>query len=132
FLFDRIDIASLVAFRVFFGALMAFDTSRYVAFGWVQDQYLEAPMTFGFIGFLWVKVLPGPLMYALFGVMVGAAISMALGAFYRLSATLFFLGHTYVFLVGAEYYLNHAYLISVVAFVMIFVPAHRAVSIDAI
>lgn len=131
-LFRRIDIASLVVFRVLFGALMAYDMGRYVVFGWVHDHYLDPAMTFGFMGFHWVEVLPTPLMYAAFGVTVGAAVAIALGAFYRLSCFLFFLGHTYVFLVGAEFYLNHAYLISVVAFLMIFMPAHRAASFDAI
>jgi hypothetical protein len=127
-----VDIASLVVFRVMFGVLMAYDVGRYVVYGWVHHHYVDVPMTFKYIGFLWVDVLPGPLMYAAFGVMVGAALAISLGAFYRLSCFLFFLGHTYVFLVGAEFYLNHAYLISVVAFMMIFVPAHRAMSIDAI
>ncbi len=131
-LFRRVDIASLVAFRVLFGGLMAYDVARYVAVGWVEEQYLSPTTTFGFMGFFWVKVLPPALMYAVFGMMVGAGIAIALGAFYRLSCFLFFLGHTYVFLVASEYYLNHAYLISVVAFLMIFVPAHRAMSFDAI
>ena len=131
-LFTRIDIAGLVVFRVMFGILMAWDMGKFVTFGWVSQHYTDPPMTFGFIGFLWVKVLPPALMYAAFGITVGAAIGIALGAYYRLSCFLFFLGHTYVFLVGAEFYLNHAYLISVFAFLMIFIPAHRALSIDAI
>lgn len=131
-LFRRIDIASLVVFRAMFGALMAYDMGRYVVFGWVHHHYLDVTMTFGYMGFTWVEPLPAPLMYAAFGVMVGAGIAISLGAFYRLSCFLFFLGHTYVFLVGAEFYLNHAYLISVVSFVMIFLPAHRAMSLDAI
>jgi vitamin K-dependent gamma-carboxylase len=132
FLFRPIDIAGLVIFRVAFGAMMAFDTARYVAYGWVHDHYLEPGFTFKFYGFGWVGVLPAPLMYAVFGMMVGVSIAIAVGAYYRLSCFLFFLGHTYLFLVASEYYLNHAYLISLVAFLMIFVPAHRAASIDVL
>ena len=57
-----------------------------------------------------------------------AACVMA-GAWYRISATLFFIGFTYVFLLDQARYLNHFYLIS---FLMIFIPAHRSFSIDAL
>lgn len=57
---------------------------------------------------------------------------MLFGFWYRLSATLFFLGFTYVFLLEQARYLNHFYLISLISFLMIFVPAHRAFSIDAL
>ncbi len=131
-LFTPRDIASLVVYRVFFGLLMAHDALRYVLVGWVYSHYIEPPLTFQFVGFLWVKPLPAPLMYAVFGLMVGSGVALALGAYYRASATLYFLCHTYIFLVAAEYYLNHAYLISIIAFVMIFVPAHRAASVDVV
>jgi len=43
----------------------------------------------------------------------------------------FFLTFTYVFLLEQAHYLNHFYLISLIGFVMIFVPAHRSWSLDA-
>ena len=54
-----------------------------------------------------------------------------IGFCYRLSMTLFFLGFTYVFLLDQTQYLNHFYLISLISLIMIFVPAHHSVSIDA-
>lgn len=45
---------------------------------------------------------------------------------------LFFVGFTYVFLLGQAYYLNHFYLVSLISFLLIFVPAHRRFSIDAL
>jgi vitamin K-dependent gamma-carboxylase len=130
--FRPIDIASLAVFRIFFGVAMAYDTARYISYGWVYSHYLQPPLSMKFIGFQWVQVLPAPLMYAVFGVMVAAAISIAAGFYYRMSCFIFALGHTYVFLVAAEYYLNHGYLISVFSTLMIFVPAHRALSVDAL
>src|SRR5690606_11851563 len=47
------------------------------------------------------------------------------------SALLFFLGISYVFLLEQACYLNHVYLIALLAFLMIFVPAHRAGSVHA-
>ncbi len=60
-----------------------------------------------------------------------AAIGIALGAFYRWSATLFFLSFTYVELIDKTNYLNHYYFVSIIAFLLILVPANKAYSIDA-
>lgn len=129
-LFDPVDVAGLVVFRIAFGALMCWDACRYVLLGWVSTHYIQPELNLKFVGFHWVGTLPGPLMYAVFGVMVASSAAICIGAHYRLSCILFFLSHTYVFLVAAEYYLNHAYLISTVAFLLTFVPAHLALSID--
>jgi len=131
-LWSRRDIAALVVFRVLFGLLMAHDAFRYVWLGWVEDNYVSPQLSLGFVGFLWVQPLPAPALYGVFGLMIGCGITIAIGAYYRLSAMLFFLAHTYIFLIGAEFYLNHAYLISVVALLMVFVPAHRAGSVDVV
>ena len=44
---------------------------------------------------------------------------------------LFCLGFSYVFLLDQANYLNHWYLICLLSFLLIFVPAHRALSVDA-
>jgi len=131
-MFRPVDISGLVVFRVLFGLLMAWDTARYVTFGWVSAHYVKPPILLKYIGFQWVAPLPEPLMYGVFGMMIASGIAIALGWYYRLSCAIFCLGHTYAFLLAASYYLNHAYLISVWAALMIFVPAHRTASIDAL
>jgi vitamin K-dependent gamma-carboxylase len=130
-LFSECDIASLVVYRVLFGVLMAWDAVKYVRLDLVHTYFLEQPMTFKYVGFTWVEVLPAPLMYGVFGLMALAAVGIAIGAYYRACALLYFVCHTYLFLAGAEHYLNHAYLISIIALLMAIVPAHRAASIDA-
>jgi hypothetical protein len=84
-----------------------------------------------YLGFGWVHPVSAFFMHAVFGVMVAASVCIAIGWFYRTSCLLFFLGHSYVFLLAAGHYLNHAYLISVWALLMTFVPAQRALSVDA-
>ena len=59
------------------------------------------------------------------------AVLIIFGLFYRLAAALFFLGFTYVFLLEQARYLNHAYLVCLVSFLMAVLPAHRAGSLDA-
>lgn len=65
----------------------------------------------------------------LFGSML-LAIFITLGWYYRISCSLFFLAFTYLFLVEKANYLNHAYLFCWISFVMIFLPANRAASMD--
>src|SRR5690606_9919756 len=43
----------------------------------------------------------------------------------------FFVLFTYVELIDKTYYLNHYYFISIVGFLLIWLPANRAVSLDA-
>ncbi|MFK8105263.1 MAG: HTTM domain-containing protein, partial [Saprospiraceae bacterium] len=54
-----------------------------------------------------------------------------LGVLYRLASLVFFLSFTYLELIDATNYLNHYYLVCIFAFLLIFLPAHRAFSIDA-
>jgi hypothetical protein len=59
------------------------------------------------------------------------AIFISVGLWYRLSTILFFLGFTYLFLLDQTRYVNHFYFICLLSFLLIFIPAHRAFSIDS-
>ena len=59
------------------------------------------------------------------------SIFIAIGFWYRLSTILFFSLFTYVELIDITYYLNHYYFVSIVAFLLILVPANRYFSLDA-
>jgi vitamin K-dependent gamma-carboxylase len=129
--FVPVDIASLVVFRVLFGAALVVETIRYFAMGWIAEYYINPKLLFTYYGFAWVKPWAGLGMYIHFAVMGAAALGVMLGACYRISAVLLFTTFTYVFLLEQAHYLNHFYLISLLAFLMMFMPAHRACSIDA-
>lgn len=64
--------------------------------------------------------------------MAAVAVVAAVGLYYRLSATIFFFMIAYVFLLERTLYLNHFYLVCLIAFLLIFVPAHRDFSLDAL
>ena len=70
-------------------------------------------------------------MYLHFALLWLASLGVALGYRYRLSITAFFLLFTYVELIDKATYLNHYYFISLVSFIMIFLPLNRAISLDA-
>ena len=129
--FAPVDVASLAVFRVAFGAVMVWEVYRYFSKGWIARYYVDPGFYFTYYGFGWVKPWPGDGMYVHFGLLGLAAAGVTAGLFYRASAVLFFLGFTYVFLLDQSRYLNHFYLISLIAFLLVFLPVHRALSLDA-
>jgi hypothetical protein len=130
-LFQPIDIASLVYFRIAFSAVMMWEVWRYFDHGWIKRYWIEPPFNFTYYGFDWVKPLPGNGMYVLFLALGILAFLIAIGFKYRVSAVLFFLGFTYSFLLEQARYLNHFYLVCLISFLLIFFPANRALSVDA-
>ncbi|HUG89615.1 MAG TPA: HTTM domain-containing protein [Planctomycetaceae bacterium] len=131
-LFEPVDIGLLVFFRIAFGAIMLWEVYRYLSAGRLQQYYGTSEFHFTYLGFDWVKPWSGHGMdWHFLGLGLLAVMIMA-GAWYRLAMALFWAGFTYFFLIDQTYYLNHFYLISLVGFLMIWVPAHRAVSVDVL
>lgn len=129
--FREASIAPLVAFRIIFGALLLFSTLRFVAYGWVDQIYIQPIYHFTYYGFDWVHVLPGQWMYLPFILMAMAALGIIFGAWYRFSTTLYFVCFTYIELIDKSTYLNHYYFVSLVTFLLIFLPANADFSWDA-
>lgn len=126
-----VDAASLVWFRIAFGALMAFECTRYLAFGWVHDYWIGPSFHFKYLGFEWVNPWPGEGMVVHFVVLIVAASAVAIGAFYRLAIVTFTLGFSYVFLLDQAQYLNHFYAVMLFAGLLALMPAHVDGSVDA-
>jgi vitamin K-dependent gamma-carboxylase len=129
-LFAPTDIASLVVFRIAFGAIMVWEVWRFFEYGRIARYYIDPSFYFTYFGFHWVRPWPGDGMYHHFWLLGVLAACITVGALYRVSAALFFLGITYVFLLDQTTYLNHMYLVSLVSFLMVLVPAHRWLSVD--
>jgi len=129
-LYAPVDIASLVVFRIAFGAIMLWEVWRFFQYGRIARYYIDPSFYFTYFGFHWVRPWPGDGMYHHFWLLGVLAVCIAIGALYRVAAGLFFLGITYVFLLDQTTYLNHIYLVCLVSFLMALVPAHRALSVD--
>jgi hypothetical protein len=129
-LLRRVDIASLVAFRIAFGAVVIWEVSRYLERGWVLEYYVDPIYRFPYEGFEWVPSLPAPAMIGAFSLLGLCGFFLMAGWFYRTAAALVFLGLAYVFLLEQAVYLNHFYLVVLIGFLMILVPAHHAQSLD--
>ncbi|ESA38811.1 vitamin k-dependent gamma-carboxylase [Leptolyngbya sp. Heron Island J] len=131
FLFAPVDIAILVYVRIAFGGIMLWEVWRYFDKGWIARYWIDPILNFPYFGFEWFHPWPGQGMYLHFIGLGILASFIALGFWYRASTVLFFLGFTYMFLLEKARYLNHFYLICLISFLLIFIPAHRAFSIDA-
>ena len=129
--FAPVDIASLIFFRFTFGLLLTWDVWRYFSHHRIGPYWLEPRFLFKYYGFSWVQPWPGNGLYIHWAVLGVLALFIAIGLLYRLSTTFFFLGYTYTFLLDQSKWLNHTYLICLFSFLLIFVPANRAFSIDA-
>lgn len=124
------SIAPLVVFRLVFGLMMFGAVIRFWSRGWIHEFYIAPEFHFTYYGFDWIQPLGDPGMYILYSVIGITALGIALGAFYRLSAILFFLSFTYSELIDKTYYLNHYYFVSIIGFLLIFLPANRRFAID--
>ena len=89
-------------------------------------------MLFTFRGFEFVRPLPGYGMQALFLTIAISAACIMVGFRYRIATSVFFISFTYMFLLDQSWYLNHYYLVCLVAFLLQFMPAEQAFSIDAL
>jgi hypothetical protein len=127
-----VPIAPLVYFRILFGLVMIVEVGRYVGYEWIDDLFLDAEVQFKYFGFGWVQQWPGRWLDLHFLAVGALAAMVAAGASYRLAAALFFPAFSYVFLLEQSNYLNHLYLVCLLSLVMAVLPAHRALSFDAL
>ncbi|MFN8437765.1 MAG: HTTM domain-containing protein [Cytophagales bacterium] len=129
-LLQEVDIAPLVIYRIIFGAMILISSIRFLALGWVRTQYLDNKYRFSYYGFEWVKPLNAFGIYGLYTVLIIASICFILGFKYRLAAIFQFLSFTYLELIDKTYYLNHYYFVSLMSFLLIFLPCNSSLSFD--
>lgn len=122
--------AALAVFRVVFGLMLLFSTMRFWAKGWIEELYIRPKFFFSYYGFEWVQPI-GEYTYLLFIVCGISALMFALGWFYRLASVLLFFSFTYIELMDKTNYLNHYYFVTLVLFLMMWLPANVNFSVDA-
>lgn len=125
------DVLPLLLFRIVLGGLFLWSSIRFWAKGWIEDFYLSPDYHFRFWGWDWLPLASPQLCYFLYSLMLLAALGVLLGAFYRWSMALYFLLFTYFELWEKCLYLNHYYFVSLLAFLLCFVPLHCNTSVDA-
>lgn len=129
YLNEKTSAAPLAVFRIGFGVLMLLSVVRFSWHGWIETLYVLPKFHFSYYGFEWVKPI-GEYTYLIFAICGISAFFVAIGLKYRLAIIAFFLSFTYIELMDKTAYLNHYYFISVLSFLMIFLPANVYFSVD--
>jgi hypothetical protein len=127
-LFQPVDLAWLVFFRVGAGVLIAIEHAGAVVLGHPQ-RYLAARHHFTYL-LAPLPDLPAPVVYGLYATVIGSGLAVAVGWHYRAAAMLLCLSCWWIFLLDTTTYINHHYLFCLVAGLLCVVPAHRAASLD--
>ncbi|WP_029034474.1 HTTM domain-containing protein [Salinimicrobium terrae] len=129
-LFTRIDNSALIVFRILFGLLLAIEAFGAIFTGWIQRAFIEPQFTFNFIGFEFLQPLPGNGMLWYYGIMGVFGLLVMVGYKYRFSIFMYAVMWAAVYLMQKSSYNNHYYLLMLLCFIMISLPAHRYASVD--
>lgn len=127
-LFRKVNASTLSYFRIVLGFL-----ALYIFLDWriyVIDYLATSKYFLSYDGFHWVKPMSPELLNILFYVLIGCAIMLIIGLYYRVFSVLVFLGYTYLFLLDRGHYNNHYYLYSMLFFFLTIVDANKLYSID--
>jgi hypothetical protein len=130
-LFEEVDASSLAFFRVAFGVIMLVECWRFWSKGWIERYYMRPDFFFKYYGFEWVEPWPDSGMVWHFALLALLSLLITLGFLYRFAAIAFFFAFSYVFLLDQARYLNHFYLVMLIAVNMMLVPANRFFAVDA-
>jgi len=130
FLFKQIDNTGLTLFRIVFGLLITLEAFGAIATGWVRRVMVEPEFTFNFIGFDFLQRFQGPGMYVYFVIMGIFGIGVMLGYKYRWSMFGYALFWTGAYLMQKTSYNNHYYLMVLLCWLMVLLPASRRYSFD--
>lgn len=129
--FRHIDNSALIVFRMIFGMLCFLESVGAILTGWVKNTLIVPQFTFSFIGFEWLQPLPDYWMYAYYAVMGVFGLLIMVGYKYRWSAFAFAMMWTATYLMQKTSYNNHYYLLCLLSFIMVLLPAHHFASVDA-
>ncbi len=125
------DAAALAVFRMAFGGLVSVSASRFLAYGWVETLF-DTRVRLHYWGFGWVPWPGLQGVYALFIALAVLGALVAVGLFYRVAIVLLFVLFAWLQLLDVSTYLNHYYLVTLLAGLLCFLPLHRYWSLDVV
>lgn len=129
-LFEPADNSPLIIFRIAFGFLLFYQFLHALLNGYIYRTFIQPPFTFTYIGFEFLQPLPEKGMYFYSAAMVLLALMIMIGAWYRVASTCFALLWTALYLMQKSGYNNHYYLMVLLCWIMVFLPANRYCSVD--
>lgn len=126
----QVNNIQLVVFRVLFGLVLAAEGFGAILTGWVKEVYVDTNFNFTFFGFEWLEIFHGTPMYIVFVGLGLAGLCISLGFYYRLSTLVYALLWSITYFGQKVEYNNHYYLILLLAYVSVLLPAHKRFSLD--
>ncbi len=130
YLSEPVDNASVVFFRMAFGAMMVVEILYEYLTGNLKHVWADPQLHFYYAGFSWLPEVSGDAMFVLFGIAGGCALLVSIGLFYRVAAAFFAIGYSYIFLIEQAAYQNHLYLFCLLGILMVVLPLNRSASMD--
>lgn len=130
-LFAPVSNRPLVFFRILFGGVMAAEALGALLTGWVKETWIDTQLNFPFIGFEFLHALHGDWMYGYYALLALCSILVMLGLFYRPAVLVMAVLWTGTYLGQKTHYNNHYYLMVLLCWAMVLLPAHHRWSVDA-
>lgn len=126
---QEINGISIAIFRIGFGLFMIWEILYLMRIDFVNVFLInpKVQLYYEFIPFL--KPLPKAMMDVLIVGLLIASILITIGKYYRKAMIFFCIGFTYIFLLDKAYYNNHLYLVCLLSFLFIFIPADHKLSL---
>ena len=115
-------------FRILFGVIILWDLNRFHNIKIVESFYVH-DIIFPY-EFLNLPLPEQGVMELIMATLAICAICITLGVLYRVALTVFALGFSYFFFLDQVLYNNHLYMLCLVSFMMIFIPADAAFSLN--
>jgi len=128
---QRVSGQSLAVFRILFGALIFWDSWRFILHDRISRYWVAPEFHFTYPGFGWVVPLPEPWIQIAWLVLALSAFLVMIGLFYRIAIIALTILFSYFFLLDQAEYLNHFYLVILFAILLCALPAHRVWSVDS-
>ncbi|MFT7073852.1 MAG: hypothetical protein ACJAX3_002852 [Patiriisocius sp.] len=127
---QQIDGTSIAVFRIGFGLIMLWELIYFLRMDFVKVFLIEPQVQFSYQFLSFLKPLPEPILDILIIVLIACCIFIIMGRFYRKAMVVFCIGFSYLFLLDKAFYNNHLYLICLLSFLLIFIPADNKLSLS--
>ncbi len=126
------DAAAIAAYRVAFGLMMTVSAGRFLYYGWVDELFVKPRFFFKYWALSWVPVPSATVVHGIFWALAALGIMVAAGLFYRASMAALFVLFGWVQAMDVTNYLNHYYLVALLALLMTTMPLGRTWGLDGV
>jgi vitamin K-dependent gamma-carboxylase len=135
YLFEQDDASYLAVFRILWGLIMLQEVVNHITLNYAklyETAYQNPYFQFKYYGLDFGAPPSFEFLQWLMWLMAVMAICIIIGLFYRLASIGFAAAFIYFYATDATFYLNHFYLVAVMAMMLCFLPCNVYFSLDSI